>query len=317
MDQWKPPDGFFQGAGPMDHSSDGFHRTPNRLSQEVEHENMDSIAARKVQKADREKLRRDKLNEQFLELGKALDPDRPRNDKATILTDTIQMLVDLTAQVNRLKTEYTALSEESVELTQEKNELKEEKATLKSDIENLNAQYQQQRLRCMYPWATMDPSVVMGPPPPTYPFPIPVPIPSGPIASHPSLQPYPFFPNQRPGPMLNPCPAYVPYSSPFNHPQVEQISTQHHISPRIHPSSSRSHSSSRQDSTNKSSEGQKQSGPSEKSDDYSSDVVTELELKTPGSAAPSHSRATCDQGFSSEEMKAKLRNQHTPAPPPW
>ncbi|RWW84831.1 hypothetical protein BHE74_00006543 [Ensete ventricosum] len=77
----------------------------------------DSVAARKVQKADREKLRRDRLNEQFLELGNALDPDRPKNDKATILGDTIQMLKDLTAQVNRLKSEYNSLSEESREVS--------------------------------------------------------------------------------------------------------------------------------------------------------------------------------------------------------
>lgn len=32
----------------------------------------DSAAARKVQKADREKLRRDRLNEQFFELGNIL-----------------------------------------------------------------------------------------------------------------------------------------------------------------------------------------------------------------------------------------------------
>ena len=32
----------------------------------------DTIAARKVQKADREKLRRDRQNEQFLELGNTL-----------------------------------------------------------------------------------------------------------------------------------------------------------------------------------------------------------------------------------------------------
>lgn len=32
----------------------------------------DSTAARKIQKADREKLRRDRLNEQFIELGNAL-----------------------------------------------------------------------------------------------------------------------------------------------------------------------------------------------------------------------------------------------------
>lgn len=37
----------------------------------------DSMTARKVQKADREKLRRDRLNEQFLELGKALGKIMP------------------------------------------------------------------------------------------------------------------------------------------------------------------------------------------------------------------------------------------------
>jgi len=44
------------------------------------------------------------------------DPDRPKNDKATILTETVQMLKDLTAEVNRLKTEHKALSEESHEV---------------------------------------------------------------------------------------------------------------------------------------------------------------------------------------------------------
>ena len=45
------------------------------------------------------------------------DPDRPKNDKATILGDTVQMLKDLTAQVNRLKSEYNSLSEESREVS--------------------------------------------------------------------------------------------------------------------------------------------------------------------------------------------------------
>lgn len=44
------------------------------------------------------------------------DPDRPKNDKATILTEAIQMLKDLTAEVNKLKTEHKALSEESREV---------------------------------------------------------------------------------------------------------------------------------------------------------------------------------------------------------
>lgn len=44
------------------------------------------------------------------------DPDRPKNDKASILSDTIQMLKELTAQVERLKSEYSALTDESREV---------------------------------------------------------------------------------------------------------------------------------------------------------------------------------------------------------
>ncbi|KAL1215568.1 Transcription factor bHLH11 [Cardamine amara subsp. amara] len=102
-------------------------------------------------KAEREKLRRDKLKEQFLELGNSLDPNRPKSDKVSILTDTIQMLKDVMNQVDRLKSEYATLSQESRQLIQEKSELREEKATLKSDIEILNAQYQH-RVRTMIPW---------------------------------------------------------------------------------------------------------------------------------------------------------------------
>ena len=47
---------------------------------------------------------------------KYADPDRPKNDKASILTDTIQIVKDLTAQVSRLKAEYASLTEESREV---------------------------------------------------------------------------------------------------------------------------------------------------------------------------------------------------------
>lgn len=100
------------------------------------------VSARKTQKAGREKLRREKLNEHFVELGHVLgkecgfniymiqthilslshvhllftDPDRPKNDKATILTDTVQLLKELSSEVNKLKSEYTALTDESREV---------------------------------------------------------------------------------------------------------------------------------------------------------------------------------------------------------
>nr|XP_043607420.1 transcription factor bHLH121 [Erigeron canadensis] len=240
---------------------------------------------RKLQKADREKLRRDRLNEQFTELGKTLDPERPKFDKATILGDTIQILNDLTAQVSRLKSEYTALTEESRELTQEKHDLREEKASLKSDIENLNLQYQQ-RARAMYPWSHMDQSVVMHPPSYTYPVPMQMPMPPGTIPMtpgsipmHPSIPPYPFFGSQNPGVVSNPCSTFFP--------------SMQYVSPVVQPTT-RSHVSSRQGSRSRSSEqGESATGK----DGDSNDVATELELKTPGS--------TGDQDGSPGQSKSK------------
>uniref|UniRef100_A0A2N9EPS5 BHLH domain-containing protein n=1 Tax=Fagus sylvatica TaxID=28930 RepID=A0A2N9EPS5_FAGSY len=158
----------------------------------------DCLSARKSLKADREKLRRDRQNEHFVELGNVVDPNRPRNDKATILADTIQLLKDMTSQINKLQSEHATLSEESCELTQEKNDLREEKASLKSDIDNLNVQYQQ-RVRAMFPWAAMDHSVVIAQP--SYPYPVAMPMPPGPIPMHPSMQPYAFYGNHNPGAM--------------------------------------------------------------------------------------------------------------------
>ncbi|KAF1897382.1 hypothetical protein Lal_00035086 [Lupinus albus] len=235
-------------------------------SQTSEVEPMDCTAARKTQKADREKLRRDRLNEQFAELNNILDPEQPKNDKATILGDTIQLLNDLSSQVSKLKDEYTALNEESRELAQEKNDLKEEKASLKLDIENLNNQYQQ-RLRTVFPWTAMDHSVMMAPP--SYPYPMPVPVPPGPIP----MQPYPYFSSP------THVSTYVPYLAPNT--VVEQQSTQY-ISPPVHPGGW-SHVSSKQHSKHKSS----RESSAERSQ-ASNEVTMDLELKTPGSSADQH-----------------------------
>ncbi|GER55254.1 basic helix-loop-helix (bHLH) DNA-bindingsuperfamily protein [Striga asiatica] len=250
----------------------------------MEAEVIDSITARKVQKADREKLRRDRLNEHFMELGNTLvlallaDPDRPKNDKASILTDTILMLKDLTSQVDRLKSEYAALNEEFRELIQENNDkfndLREEKDSLKSDIENLNAQYSH-RMRAMYPWAGMDHSVVMHSS--TYPYPVPMPItmPAGPIPLHPSLQPYPYYNNQNPPVVHNPCSTYIPYVA--NNAVTEHHSTQH----AVPQSNNRSNGLGKQGPRYKNYDGESRI---EKSDD-SNDITTDLELKTPGSTS--------------------------------
>lgn len=152
---------------------------------------------------------------------------------------------------------------------QEKNELREEKASLKSDIENLNSQYQQ-RVRVMFPWPAVDPSVVMAP---TYPYPVPVHVPPGPIPMHPSMQPFPFFGNQNPNAIPSPCSTFIPYPATAN-PANEQPSVQY---------ASTSHISSKLDSKSKSADHPRGSN-SERCDD-SDDVATELELKMPGSSS--------------------------------
>ncbi|MFQ6630327.1 hypothetical protein Gotur_007281 [Gossypium turneri] len=284
-------------------------RTQSKSGQRDGEEPKDCVTARKLQKADH--------------------PDRPKNDKATILTDTIQLLKDLTSQVTKLKGEHAMLTEESrevifdmfefsircldlrnlfdkaltgkrtieaiiLELTVEKNDLKDEKASLKSEIDDLNIQYQQ-RVRTMFPWASVDYPVVMAPP--SYPFPVPMAMPPpGAIPMHPSMQPFPFFGNQNPGVIHNPCSTFVPYMTPNT--MVEQQPTQH-VTPPAQPSS-RSHASGKEDSKNKS------SGESkiEKTVD-SNDVATDLELKTPGS--------TADQDLSSGQRKLKksLRKENS------
>lgn len=270
--QWKPND--FSKALAADL---GTSNSEPRKRQEIEVK--DTMAARKVQKADREKLRRDRLNEQFLELGNTLDPERPKNDKATILVDAIQMLKDLTADVNRLNAESSSLTEESHELTLEKNELREEKASLKADIENLNVQYQQ-RLRVMFPWTSIDPSVVVAPP---YSYPVPVPVPTGPIAMHPSM--HPFFGNHSTVAIANPCSTFMPYSTTTT-PPIEQPSSKHACS---------SHTSGKSDSRSKTVDDQR--GSSGDRCDGSNDVATELELKMPGSST--------NQDLSAGEKKGK------------
>ncbi|KAI5056810.1 hypothetical protein GOP47_0028628 [Adiantum capillus-veneris] len=157
--------------------------------------NGDRLSARRLHKADREKLRRDKLNEQFTELASALDPDRPKNDKATILGESVQVVKDLRDEVKRLKTEHASLLDESRDLTQEKNELREEKAALKNETEQLQSQIQQ-RLRASSPWMAMDPSMMMSATAFPYPLPVQQPISAPQTDSHPRplLTPAPFMP---------------------------------------------------------------------------------------------------------------------------
>eukprot|EP00897_Mesotaenium_endlicherianum_P006874 jgi/Mesen1/6214/ME000320S05410 len=92
-------------------------------------------------KANREKQRRDRLNERFIELAVALEPGRPpKTDKATILCDAVRIIAQLRTESQQLKDGTQHLREQIKELKAEKNELRDEKARLKTEKERLEQQ---------------------------------------------------------------------------------------------------------------------------------------------------------------------------------
>ncbi|KAK7272314.1 hypothetical protein RJT34_28827 [Clitoria ternatea] len=89
-------------------------------------------------KACREKLRRDKLNERFLELSSILEPGGlPKTDKVAILSDAARALTQLRSETQRLKEMNDELQAKVKELKAEKNELRDEKNRLKEEKEKL------------------------------------------------------------------------------------------------------------------------------------------------------------------------------------
>ncbi|KAL4554903.1 hypothetical protein LXL04_037512 [Taraxacum kok-saghyz] len=92
-------------------------------------------------KACREKLRRDKLNDKFLELASILEPGRPpKIDKSAILVDAVRMVTQLRKEAQKLKDSSSDLQEKIKELKTEKNELRDEKQRLKIEKEKLEQQ---------------------------------------------------------------------------------------------------------------------------------------------------------------------------------
>ncbi|XP_057457131.1 transcription factor ILR3-like [Lotus japonicus] len=92
-------------------------------------------------KACREKLRRDKLNDKFVELGSILEPGRPpKTDKAAILIDAVRMVTQLRGEAQKMKDTNMGLQEKIKELKTEKNELRDEKQRLKTEKERLEQQ---------------------------------------------------------------------------------------------------------------------------------------------------------------------------------
>ncbi|GJN18802.1 hypothetical protein PR202_gb06004 [Eleusine coracana subsp. coracana] len=92
-------------------------------------------------KACREKMRRDRLNDRFLELSSVINPGKQAKlDKANILSDATRMLAQLRGEAEKLKESNEKLRETIKDLKVEKNELRDEKVSLKAEKERLEQQ---------------------------------------------------------------------------------------------------------------------------------------------------------------------------------
>ncbi|KAF1876034.1 hypothetical protein Lal_00006665 [Lupinus albus] len=119
---------------------------------------------RRIHKAEREKMKREHLNELFLDLANAIgafffscflsfisffcgdgggtDLNEQNNGKASILCEAARLIKDLACQIQSLKKENVSLLSESCYVAMEKNELKEESSVLEAQIEKLHGEIQ-------------------------------------------------------------------------------------------------------------------------------------------------------------------------------
>ncbi|CAL5062339.1 unnamed protein product [Urochloa decumbens] len=128
-----PPNPCVEISGSVDRDQGKEHQTNKRPRSEN--------TAQPSTKACREKIRRDKLNERFLELGAILEPGKtPKMDKSAILNDAIRVVGELRSEAQNLKDSNESLQEKIKELKAEKNELRDEKQRLKAEKESLEQQ---------------------------------------------------------------------------------------------------------------------------------------------------------------------------------
>ncbi|XP_038893777.1 transcription factor ILR3-like [Benincasa hispida] len=89
-------------------------------------------------KAHKEKMRRDKLNDRFLELNSILNHGRPpKIDKSVILGDAVRMIMQLRDEAQKLKESNESSLKKINEMKAEKNELRDEKQRLKEVKDSL------------------------------------------------------------------------------------------------------------------------------------------------------------------------------------
>ncbi|KAL8097967.1 transcription factor bHLH47-like isoform X1 [Apium graveolens] len=99
--------------------------------------------ASRVSKAEREKMKREHLNDLFLALANALEISEQANGKACIIGETSRMVKDMLKQIECLKRENEALLFESQYVTSENNELQVENSAMQDQIVKLQKELEE------------------------------------------------------------------------------------------------------------------------------------------------------------------------------
>ncbi|KAK6924987.1 hypothetical protein RJ641_009313 [Dillenia turbinata] len=105
--------------------------------------NSNARVPKRIHKAEREKMKREQLNELFLDLANAFDLNEENHGKASILGEATRILKDMLAQIESLKKENAVLLSEAHYVANEKNELREETSAMESKVEKLRTEVQE------------------------------------------------------------------------------------------------------------------------------------------------------------------------------
>ncbi|XP_022856257.1 transcription factor bHLH47-like isoform X2 [Olea europaea var. sylvestris] len=95
---------------------------------------------KRIHKAEREKMKREHLNDLFLGLANSLELSDQNNGKAFLLNEASRVVSETIAQIKSLKRENAALLSESQYITVEKKELQDENSALEAQIGNLRSE---------------------------------------------------------------------------------------------------------------------------------------------------------------------------------
>ncbi|KAL1531750.1 transcription factor bHLH47-like [Salvia divinorum] len=109
-------------------------------SGDISSKKSDGNIPKRIHKSEREKMKRENLNELFLALANSLELSDQNNGKASVLVAATRTVKDMLDQIERLRKENATLLSESKYVNVETSELKDENTALEAEIGKLRTE---------------------------------------------------------------------------------------------------------------------------------------------------------------------------------